>query len=330
MGKLERFSAPAGLPDRHPQRWSDEVSKMLAAYVGPSHPQFYDPITTDTPTGTPEPMISWVAFPAVVRKEEPSEARWKLADTTRARQDEYCEWTVERTAGRQSKVRRITFTTELPEYWEHLFHTDPKRLLTLYRKLVDPRVELRDLRGPGGYARENKWNNDRPGRLAHLIQPTNNLGAAVDLVARATIPRARNGRPVTGHQALVRCARLGEPLRHSDPQIAAAVNEATRAGDEVTLSDPVGLYLGKPLTAGMRTPDGADAAGFWKIERGDARHTVRARFEVPPGGGYVVGDIKIGGRPIEFGGQVAERVQVWISALVKDASHKPALKPCLA
>jgi hypothetical protein len=86
---------------------------------------------------------------------------------------------------------------------------------------------------------------------------------------------------IIGQQQLTGCAGLGEPLRSSDPQIANAVNVAARQGDEIALADPMGLYLGKPVTAGMVAPDGADAGRFWKIERGDAEHTLRARFEVP-------------------------------------------------
>jgi len=302
------------------------VSKILAPYIDGRLPQFYDPIKKNTPANTPEPMVSWVAFPASLRAPSPGE-RLVLADDDRTLQDEYCEWTVTRSARR--KITRVTFTTELPEYWEHLFDTAPQRLLQLYRRLVDPRVQLADLRKQNGkYKPENPWNTSRPGRLAHLIQRNNNLGAAVDLVANATVLRIKNGQPVTNQQELVRCAGLGNPFRHSDPQIASAVNVAASQGNEIALADPPGLHLGRPLTAGMITPDGADAAKFWKIERGDAEHTLRARFEVPPNRGYVVGDIEIGGRPIQHGGQIAQRVQVWVKVLVKKGAHTPQPKPC--
>lgn len=328
MPKLARFSTPARLPDSHADAWSARVSRMLAQVVGPKLPQFYDPTKKNTPAGTPEPMLSWVAFPASLRAGTPSAVeRWKRADRDRGLQDEYCEWTVVRNSAR--KITRVTFTTEVPEYWEHLFETDPARVLRLYRKLVDPSVKLRDLRRrDGSYKPENRWNNSRPGRLVHLTQGSNTLGAAIDLVARATVLRVKNGRPVTNQQELVRCARLGDPLRNSDPQIASAVNVAAAEGSEITLADPLGLHLGRPLTAGMVTPDGADAARFWKIERGDEDHALRARFEVPANRGYVVGDIEIGGRPIQFGGQVADRVQVWIKAAVKKGDHKPKPKRC--
>jgi hypothetical protein len=79
---------------------------------------------------------------------------------------------------------------------------------------------------------------------------------------------------------------------------------------------PLACTLGRPLTAGMVTPDAADAAKFWRIERGDAEHTLRARFESRREG---VRRRRHRGRRarIQFGGQVADRVQVWIAAVVK-------------
>ena len=328
MPKLARFSTPARLPDKNADAWSARVSGMLAQVAVPSLPQFYDPAKKNTPPGTPEPMVTWVAFPASLRAFTPSATeRWRRADRDRGLQDEYCEWTVERNSAR--KITRVTFTSEVPEYWEHLFETDPARVLRLYRRLVDPAVKPADLRKrDGSYKPENRWNNSKPGRLVHLVQGSNTLGAAIDLVAKATVLRVKNGKPVTNQQELVRCARLGDPLRNSDPQIASAVNVAAAEGSEITLADPLGLHLGRPLTAGMVTPDGADAARFWKVERGVEEHALRSRFEVPKSRGYVVGDIELGGRPIEFGGQIADRVPVWIKVTVKKGSHKPKPKPC--
>jgi hypothetical protein len=321
--KLPRWSTPARTPDKNPDAWSARVAEVFRPYVADCT-QFYDPTKTSTPKGTPEPMISWVAFPA--RLLGPN--RLKTAENDRNEQDEYCEWSAVKKGG---KIVRVTFTTELLEYFEHLWETDQQGLLKLYRKLVDPRVEPGDLHDrDGDYLPINRWNHpSRSGRVAHMLQGSNKLSAAVDLVARATVPRVdASGKQVTEQQALVACAQLGDPRRHSDPQIAGAVNAAARGGAEITLADPPGLHLGRPRTAGMVTPDGTDAARFWTIERGDPEHTVRARFEVPANKRYVVGDITIGGKPIQFGGQVAERVQVWVKAIIKPGSHKPKAIPC--
>jgi hypothetical protein len=42
---------------------------------------------------------------------------------------------------------------------------------------------------------------------------------------------------------------------------------------------------------------------------------VRLEYEVPASEGFVVGDIRIGGRPIEFGGQLAEHVTVMAAGI---------------
>jgi hypothetical protein len=326
MAKLARFNPPANLSDTHVNAWNARVTAILAPYLNEGLPNFYDPTKTNTPANTPAPMVSWVAFPASLRSGALA-ARLERADSDRSVQDEYCEWTAVRNAA--GKITRVSFTTELPEYWEHLFKTAPQRLLQLYRRFVDPRVQLGDLRRKNGkYRRENSWNTTAPGRLAHLTQGNNTLEAAVDLVARATVLRTKDGHPVTNQQELVRCSKLGNPFRHSDPQIASAVNNAVTQGAEIAIADPVGLYLGRPLTAGMVTPDGADAAKFWKIERGDPEHTVRARFEVPPTRGYLVADIQVDGRPISHGGQIAQRVQVWVKVLVKGGGPTPPPRPC--
>jgi hypothetical protein len=322
MPKLARWSTPARTPDAHPDEWSATVSEMFDPYVADCS-QFYDPTERNTPAGAAQPMISWLAFPASLVGPN----RFVAAENNRMAQDEYCEWSAVKRGG---KIVRVTLTTEIPEYFEHLSDTDPNALVALYQKLVDPRVKLSDLRDANRkYMPINRWNHpSQPGRIAHLLQGNNSLGAAIDLVARATVPRASGGKPVTEQQALVACASLGDPRRHSDPQIAGAVNTAARAGAEVALADPPGLHLGRPRTAGMVTPDGTDAATFWTIERGTPDHAVRARFEVPANKSYVVGDITIGGKPIQFGGQVAERVQVWVRAIIKPGSHKPAALPC--
>ena len=300
---------------------------MFDQFTG-QFPQFYNPTVEDTPSGLTPAMIAWPAFPARVQREEGAgAARWDRADSSRDEQDEYCEWSVER--GEDGKITRITFTTEVPEYWEHVAKNDSDLLLEMYQRFVDPRVERRDLFDDGEYVRRNRWNTSTEGRLAHFVQRSNTLEAAIQLVAEATILRARvDGTPVTDRMELVVCAGLGNPFRNSDPQIAETVNRAATSGSEITLLDPVGLYLDGLLSAGMETPDGADAAEFWQVERGAPGHAVRASFAVPEDRGYVVGDIKIHGRPITFGAQVADEVRIRVGAVVKPADHRPARRRC--
>lgn len=330
MAILSRFDTPGRLDELsedHRLAWSRKVTRMIDQFTG-QFPQFYNPTVEDTPAGlTPAPIV-WPAFPArVLREEGPGAARWDRADSSRGEQDEYCEWSVERSD--DGKITQIAFTTEVPEYWEHVAQNDPDLLLELYHQFVDPRVELDDLFDDEKYVRNNRWNRSTEGRLAHLVHPASTLGAAIRLVAEATILRAReDGTPVTDRQELVVCAGLGDPFRNSDPQIAEIVNDAATSGTEITLLDPVGLYLDGLLAAGMETPDGADAAEFWQVERGAPGHAVRASFAVPEDRGYVVGDIKINGRTTARGAQVADKVRVRIGAVVKPGDHQPIRRRC--
>ena len=332
MAILDRFDTPgrlAELSEDDRLAWSEKfqgVDGWIDQFTG-RFPQFYNPTLEDTPAGLTPGQIVWSAFPARVQREEgPDAPRWDRADSSRDEQDEYCEWSVER--GDDGKITRITFTTEVPEYWEHVAQNDPDLLLELYHQFVDPRVERRDLFDGRKYMRRNLWNCSTKGRLAHFVQESNTLEAAIRLVAEATILRVKDGRLVTDRQQLVVCGGLGNPFRNSDPQIAEIVNGAARSGSKVTLLNPIGLYLDGLQSAGMETRDGADADEFWQVERGAPGHAVRASFAVPEDRGYVVGDIRINGLPITRGAQVADEVRIRIGAVVKSGDLQPRRLGC--
>ena len=58
---------------------------------------------------------------------------------------------------------------------------------------------------------------------------------------------------------------------------------------DVTLADPVALYIDSFTPVGFVTPDNADAKQFWRFTRGAPGFAVRAEFEVPASKNYVVG-----------------------------------------
>ncbi|MCZ2860661.1 hypothetical protein [Blastococcus sp. VKM Ac-2987] len=330
MPVLIRFDTPARLPEPEADRdaWSKRMGAVVAR-LADEFDQFFDPTATDPGPDALTPAITWTAFPALLLQGATSqEQRWATADASRSRQDEYCEWGVERDG--DGVVTRVTFTCETPEYFEHLAERDPDRLLALYAELVGPQVRLEDLVVGGVYRRDNVHNRSTEGRPAHLIQRNNNLTAALRLAAEATVlRRSADGRPVTSPQELTRCGGLGEPLRNSDPQIASAVNDAAAQGAEISLADPLGLYIHRFLVGGMETPDGADPASFWTVERGTPGHVLRASYAVPAERGYRVGDVRADGRPIRFGAQLADRVSVRLTALVRPADHRPVRLPCV-
>jgi hypothetical protein len=326
---LEHFDTPGRVHESDEDvraGWSEDVASIFARFAA-RFEQVYDPTQTDTPEGIEPTAIAWVAFPArLLRGATSEQQRWSAADNERDEQDEYCEWAVERDP--DGKLERVTLTTEVGEYYKHLAERDPDLLLDLYRRNVDERVRLDELIVGGRYQPANRWNRSSVGRPAHLKQKNNNLGAAVALVAEATVPRETGGVAVTTKQELAQCAGLGNQFRNSDPQIAAIVNGAARTGAEVTLGDPPGLYIDELNTAAIQTPDNEDPLSFWTIERGSPEYALRASFHVPPERGYKTGDITVAGRPLQFGAQLADRVVIRVSGLVKPGQHRQAPVPC--
>jgi hypothetical protein len=340
---LQRFAAPANLDDltieQARQNWSDSISdlfdqavKRTQDFLQGSPSQFYNP-TRVGPAGadTAELPILWQGFPKSVERQFGTGTRktWQTAEqisgTRVARQqfqDEYLEWFVSRdhTSG---KIVRVDFTCEGPEYWSFLAQTDPDKVLALYQQHVSPAVKMTDLFHNNAYDPLNPWNLTRG--AMHLIQPSNTLSAEIFIAADATVLRHdAAGNLITDASELIDCAGFGVRTRASDPHIGDEVNGLARQGFAVTLTDPVGLYIKGLDTTGWTKPDGSQLGDYFKIVRGGATHAVRAVYQVPQnetsgGQPFVVGDILIGGSPIEFGGQIAKNITM---QLVGSASGK--------
>lgn len=328
--KIERFDPPGHLTDFDgplAQAWSDEISNRLDGEVktllqenAGVQPQFYNPAKLDV-SGTSAP-ISWPAFPRImeVAHADDSERMFEEADR-RDNQDEYLEWSVIKQGG---KITRIMFTCEGPEYWRFVARRSPDLLVALYSKIVGQSVPKKNLLTPAGsYIPRNRWNMQH---AIHLVQINNTLGAEINIAAQATVIRRHGGHdPVTDPVELIDCSGFGARERNSDPHIGDVVNQKARAGCSITLENPIGLYiesLPTPAQHRWRKPDGTVVGNYWKqIERGDQGHILRAVYEVPPGemangNPFVVGDIKIEGDPIRFGGQVAKAMRIKLTGIV--------------
>lgn len=273
-------------------------------------------------------------------------------------QDEYCEWRVDR--DEDGKIIRVTFTSEPPEYWQALhggdlpnlegeptypIAGDPQLLLDLYREYVSPEVELSDLvctedlvdesgseptvvYHKGSYNPYNCWNTTDG--IMHLTQPANSLQAEIQLGGDATILRERFGRRITDPDALICGARYGGANRCSDPTIGASVNELAAIGCWVTLRNPVGLYMDHLEMTGWTKPDGSPIEPeYFRILRGREQFVERAVFEVPASEGFTVSDVRIGGVPITFGGQLAQHMTVRLVGLAAaPGAFTPKPLPC--
>jgi len=243
---------------------------------------------------------------------------------------EYCEWHVDRDRS-TGRIRRVAFSSEPPEYWLALaggkldgsnvdFPGDKALLLDLYRRHVDPSVQLNDLLTPvtyqsplgahqrGSYDPYNKWNTTHG--IMHLCAPPNNLGAEINLGAFATLLFEDDlGAAVVDPDALIAGAALGGPNRNSDPTIAATVNVLARLGGMVTLANPVGLYMDHIDLAGWEAPGGVAAEDCVRVVRGQPDAIERLVVKYPTDE-FDVSDIRIGGAPTRFGGQIAECITV--------------------
>lgn len=331
---LAKFATPGNLKELSADdlnAWSARLSELFDAVADPPGRHFYNPTTSDTPPDAAVAAVTWPAAPGrLLSRRLTPQRRWEIADGDRNEQDEYCEWSVRRDG---DKITRVTFTTETPDYYDHLMDVDQKLLVDLYEKATGEQVSVADLRSGshGLFEAKNQFNSSTDGPIVHLMQDSNNLRAAVILAAEATVLRkGRNGEAIRHPQTLVVCGGLGDERRHSDPRIASAVNNLVARRFEITLRDPAGLYLDRFVTTGMTTPDDADAREFWTIERGEPGHAMRARFEVPAERGYAVGDITIGDQPIVAGAQLAERLSIRIEAVARPAKFARKRTPCNA
>jgi hypothetical protein len=325
--RLERFDPPGFLDDfddAQREAWSAWISDQMDSaaagqpdvldFDGPRE-QFFNPMKEDVGDDAQTADIAWTAFPRNVAVQSVSDLqRWRTADGSRDVQDEYCEWSVERNVA--GKITRVTFTCEGPEYWEFLGATSPDKVRELYQRFISPQVKRSDLFLPNGrYNARNRWNSTTQNGAMHLIQVNNSLSAEIELAGGSSVVRVIDGRMLTGAQELIECGRYGGPERNSDPHIGEVVNSLTRQKADVTLANPVGLYFAGLSTAGWEAPDGSDPGGFWRYLRGREGTPVRAVYEVPAERGFVVGDIRINGRPIEFGAQIADFIQIKLTGL---------------
>ena len=323
--KLPQFDPPGFLNELNAAQqtlWSRWISRRVNAAIAgrpdqvandSPRPQFYNPVETDTADDKQTLVITWTAFPRNIQINSSSDRqRWSMADQTRDVQDEYCEWSVTRDP-QSRKITRVTFTSEGPEYWEFLASVNPTLLLSLYRQHISPQVKQKDLFDSAGrYRRRNVWNNSTTNGAMHLVQGANTLSAEIELGAAATIVRVIGGVELTGEQELIQCGRYGDEERNSDPHIGGQVNSLARLKADVTIANPVALYIDDLNTADWETPDGSDAKDYWKIVRGTPALALRAVYEVPPEKGFTVGDIKIAGTPIDFGSQITDFITIKI------------------
>jgi hypothetical protein len=305
---LTRFETPGAVrdvPDDSPlpAEWHALVDRLLPTSTQVSGPGAYvDPSRRDmVPAG--RRTYAWTGFPRPLLAEHRDDRRAAFAaGEERGRQIEYLEWHVERSGG---TITRVTFTTETPEYWQLLARLHPERVLALYRELVSGDVTEEDLFPGGDYYPSNRWNTTDG--IVHYVMPINSMR---DLLG-VSQERERTGRALDGFDALPYSRSTG-----ADARINLDIWAMTRQGLLVATDDPPGPFIAGWDDTGWTTPDGSPVGDWWRVVRGSPGAALRVVYEVPESEGFAVGDLLVGGRRVEFGGQLAEHVTVAAAAVV--------------
>lgn len=315
MAFTARFDTPGSLRDvplESPfyDRWHEEVARILKPLTpGSGSGEFFDPSEWNFEPET-EPSYPWMGFPRphlVVNHRDNRERAFRSGEDRDA-EHEYLEWHVTK-AGR--KITKVVFVTETPEYWRTLAKAAPERVLELYRELVDPAVRMRDLCPGGAYNPRNPWNHARG--IVHYIMGINSLGALVNAEQDSVISPSA----LDNYDGLpLRFDANNEIATSSDARFSLDIGAFSRKGLSVTVREPVGLYMIDWDDTGWTKPDGTPVGDYWHVRRGRPGAALRLEYEVPSSEGFVVGDIRIGGRPVEYGGQLAEHITVMAGGLV--------------
>jgi hypothetical protein len=309
MALLPQFDTPASLRDMPVGHafyggWHNYLEGKLTPDIRPGSTggEFYDPSKVDVDV-LAERSLVWMAFPRALMVAGNRDDR-RMAFTlgeTRDFQEEYCEWHVTRNPA--GKISKVIFATETPEYWEQLWAADRATVVRLYQALVSPAVVEADLHAAGAYNRRNHWN--AIDGIVHFIQGINTLDAALGL-SQGSI----NSAPARDNYEVP-----PGPRTSVDPRVKLDIGALERKVLSITLRDPIGLYIAGYNDAGWTKPNGAPVDDYWTIVRGSPGRILRLEYEVPAGAGFVVGDIRIGGRPIEWGGQIAEHVTCTVAGV---------------
>lgn len=334
------------------------LSKEYAAY--PIAPQFFNPANPETPVGNVSvtKIIAWNGLPGLLRSLMPYTEIYQQSDKVikhgeRTNQTEYCEWKTFYADEAQTKIRKIAFTCEGPEYWQQLFNIDPDKCVSIYQELTgiasitkDDLIAKEDiyLEGmdtpivkKGEYNFYNEYNTTKG--IVHLNQRNNYLSAELNIATMATQLQQQadpQGNLTLLQKALplVLAGEYGSPGRNSDPTIGFICNWVARhpLGLRLTIQPPVALYFGLLNTTGWTVPKGTGEISDWvKCVRGKPELGQALRYEIAPPeaakGRCFVNDMTIGGQPIEYGGQIARCMTVQLTG---KAAAFPADTPTIA
>ncbi len=275
-------------------------------------------------------------------------------------QDEYLEWHSKK--DKTGRVTEISFTAEGPGYWETIAKHDAELLTRLYKEYISDDVVENDLYWQndiacpivetdlssnrdtvtgytlvykkGDYNQYNKWNTSLG--VMHLIQRNNTLGAEIRLAADAT---KRYGiKPDLNHNPtrfeLVACGVPAGINRNSDPTISDEVNKLALSNFKVSISNPIGLYIGEIQISGIRDSNGnsVNKNDILVIERGDLEpfspKILRFKLVIPQGTDDGLEKYTLNGFNLKYGGPVAKETSIIIYGEAIESQVSNPVIPC--
>jgi hypothetical protein len=342
--------------------WSVRVKACVEAATAPLEKTTLFAPEVDGAASDAFPVADWLGFPARIASCIKRQQTVELLDEQtnrhggRSLQEEYLEWRVVRDPESPGKIRRIEFTTELPEYWQVLAAREPDRTLGLIAEfageeqvpaevaygLLDPFADdaTPDSRARAFGGRMLSLDSANPysdGRRAIccMLQPSNTLEALTRLATIATTPRAiRDARSsqircLTCSEAIPLFAGAAQSGRASDPVLVERLGRLAFEGRRVALDDPVGIYIQDVEHTRLLTPDGSAVPREWfEFSRGSLGDDGRARyqrlvFEVPAEETFTISELVdvATERPLRYGGEAADLIRL---ALFVRTSEAPA------
>jgi hypothetical protein len=309
MALVSRLDTPGSLrdlPDGSPlyDNWHELVSGLINSVAPAARGgDFFNPSAWNFEPDA-HSSFPWMGFPRphlVVENRDDRDAAFRSGEDRDA-QHEYLEWHVTKADG---KITKVVFVTETPEYWGALGDVDPDRVMDLYHELVRPNATRADVFPDGVYDPRNRWNHQDG--IVHYIMGINSLGALIDTSQNSRVRR----RARDNYDAVpLRFDRKTVMVTASDARFTLDIGTLTRKKLSVTVHEPVGLYMLAWDDTGWAKPDGTPVDDYWRVARGAPGAALRLEYEVPADEDFVVGDITIGGRPVEYGGQLAEHITV--------------------
>jgi hypothetical protein len=253
--------------------------------------------------------VDWRAFPLTATASD------KSIDSDRfSFQDEYVEWRVEKTA---NKLKKVTLTTEFPEYFEAFAAVGFDALKLAIQDVIPAANPTEaELFGAGFHANaatslarartfrlnlsKNPWNNGVKNILC-LTQGFNTMSALFNLLTECGVLKATGAPEDT-------CGSVGGacgPGRSSDPAICTLSQSAVRAKIGYTLRDPAGIRflslegVWKLNGTIIDVNDPAKNQGIWVVSRNGRR----AVLTIPSG-------LTLDAQALVTGAQVSRKVAV--------------------